>query len=137
MRRFARHPTDIPIEVTVSSKSPQRESDCCMTTVSRGGLSVEVDKKVTVGCRVNIGIPSVSPPYRGYGEVVWCRAKGDHFEVGVYFSDKKEAFRSRMVQQVCQIEHYKNMIFERDGRSINGEEAAAEWILKYAVDFAK
>ncbi|MFT7130982.1 MAG: Tfp pilus assembly protein PilZ [Gammaproteobacteria bacterium] len=137
MRRFVRHPTDIPIEVTISSMSEQRASGCCMTTVSQGGLSVEVDKKVSVGSRVNIGIPSVLPPYRGAGEVVWCHAKGDHFEVGVHFDDEQEAFRSRMVQQVCQIEHYKNMMFEREGRTINGEAAAAEWISKYAVDFAQ
>lgn len=135
MRHFVRHPTDIPIEVTVSAVSAQRESHCCMTTVSEGGLSVEVDRKLTAGCKVNIAIPSVSPPYHGAGEVVWCRANNDRFEIGVYFSDKEEAFRSRMVQQVCQIEHYKNMIFERDGRTINGEEAAAEWIAKYAANF--
>ncbi len=137
MRRFVRHPTDIPIDVTVSAISPQQESECCMTTVSQGGLSVEVEKKVKVGCRVDIDIPSVSPPYHGSGEVMWCKVKGDHFEVGVHFSGAEEAFRSRMVQQVCQIEHYKNMIFEKEGRSINGEEAAAEWISKYAVDFAQ
>lgn len=136
MRRFVRHPTDIPIDVTVSSIVPQRESDCSMTTVSQGGLSCDVEKQVKVGCKVDIDIPSVSPPYHGSGEVMWCREKGDHFEVGVNFTDEEEAFRSRMVQQVCQIEHYKNMVYEREGRLLDGDQAASEWIEKYAIEFA-
>jgi hypothetical protein len=42
-----------------------------------------------------------------------------------------------MVQQVCQIEHYKNIVYEREGRILDGNEAAAEWIQKHAADFAQ
>jgi len=136
MRRFVRHPTDIPIDVTVSSIKPQQESDCAMTSLSQGGLACDVAQPVKMGCKVNIDILSVSPPYHGVGEVVWCRSKGDHFEVGVNFTDVEEAFRSRMVQQVCQIEHYKNRVFEQEGRVLDGEQAAQEWIGKYAGEYA-
>ncbi|MFT5579524.1 MAG: hypothetical protein ACI9WS_002283 [Paraglaciecola psychrophila] len=137
MRRFVRHPTDIPIDVMVSSITPQHESDCAMTSLSQGGLSCDVDRPVKMGCKVSIGISSVSPPYQGVGEIVWCRPKADHFEVGVNFTDAEEAFRSRMVQQVCQIEHYKNAVFEKEGRVLGGEQAAQEWIEKYARGYAE
>ena len=137
MRRFVRHPTDIPIDVTVSSIKPVQESDCAMTSISQGGLSCEVDHPVKMGCKVNIHIPSVSPPYHGVGDVVWCRCEGDHFEVGVNFTDAEEAFRSRMVQQVCQIERYKRSVFEKEGRVLDGEQAAQEWIEKYAREYAE
>ncbi|WP_101760458.1 PilZ domain-containing protein [Oceanicoccus sp. KOV_DT_Chl] len=133
MRRFVRHPTDIPIAVTVTAAS----SGCSMTSVSQGGLSCEVATQVAVGSMVNVAIPSVSPPYYGNAEVMWCRQCGEHFEIGLQFTDQEEAFKARMVQQVCQIEHYKNMVFEREGRWMDGDEAAAEWIQKYAADFSQ
>jgi hypothetical protein len=107
-----------------------------MTTVSQGGLSCEVMSRVRVGCRVEIDIPSVSPAYHGRGEIMWCRQKGERYEIGVRFTDKEEAFKARMVQQVCQIEHYKNTVFEQEGRLLDGDEAAAEWIKKYAAEFS-
>ncbi|MEE8056705.1 MAG: PilZ domain-containing protein [Pseudomonadales bacterium] len=135
MRRFVRHPTDIPIDVNLAIDRPQPETSSHMTTVSRGGLSCEVTDKITVGCQVYIDIPSVSPAYHGTGEVMWCRSKEGHYEIGVRFTNKAEAYKSRMVQQVCQIEHYKNMVFEKEGRILDGDQAAAEWIEKYAAEF--
>lgn len=135
MRRFVRHPTDIPIEVRAQAVQPGSDEECFMTTVSQGGLSCEVAQQLEVGAVVDVDILSVSPPYHGHGEIMWCRVSGSHFEVGVRFTDKEEAFKSRMVQQVCQIEQYKNMVYQRDGRLLDGDEAAAEWIEKYAAEF--
>lgn len=135
MRRYVRHPTDIPIFVRAVETRPLSPPDCSMTSVSQGGFSCRVDNEISVGCRVDIDIPSVSPSYHGTGEVVWCKPRGRGFEIGVRFTDSEEAFKSRMVQQVCQIEHYKNLVFEREGRVIDGNQAASEWIDKYASYF--
>lgn len=135
MRRYVRHPTDIPIFVRAVEPTPDSRSDCAMTSVSQGGFSCRVDAEVHVGCFVNIDIPSVSPSYHGTGEVVWCKPNGMGFEIGVRFTDSEEAFKSRMVQQICQIEHYKNLVYEREGRILDGNEAASEWIEKYASHF--
>ena len=137
MRRYVRHPSDIPIDIEVCSEAQLRDTGGCLTTVSLGGMSCEVPFRVAVGSTVNIDIPSVSPPYRGVGEVVWCREKGEHFLLGVEFSDTEEAFKSRMVQQLCQIEDYKNRVLRKEGRVLDGDQAAAEWIAKYAVDFPR
>jgi hypothetical protein len=53
----------------------------------------------------------------------------------VEFIESKDAFRIRMVEQICHIEHYKNEIREKEGRLLNGREAALEWINKYAGSF--
>ncbi len=135
MRRFVRHPTDIPIRLEVAALQVDLDRDCQMTTVSQGGLSCEVAKAFPVGSLVDIDIPSICPAYHGRGEVVWCQPRGRHFEVGIRFTDREEAFKSRMVQQVCQIEHYKNLIFEREGRVLDGNQAAREWIDKFAARF--
>jgi Tfp pilus assembly protein PilZ len=135
MRRFARHPTDIPIDVRPAAKRPNTAESCLMTTISQGGLSCQIANCIDVGSIVDINILSVSPSYHGTGEVIWCRPVSGCFEVGVRFTSTEEAFKARMVQQVCQIEHYKNIVFEREGRALNGDQAATEWIEKYAAQF--
>lgn len=135
MRRFVRHPTDIPIIVRAAAARPAVTPDCAMTSVSQGGFSCTVDQFLEIGSFVDIDIPSVSPSYHGTGEVVWCKPVAHGFEIGVRFTDTTEAFKSRMVQQVCQIEHYKNLVYEREGRVLDGDQAASEWIEKYASYF--
>lgn len=135
MRRYVRHPTDIPIFVRAAEPSLVPRNDCAMTSVSQGGFSCRVDAELSVGCFVDIDIPSVSPSYHGTGEVVWCKPNDGGYEIGVRFVDSEEAFKSRMVQQICQIEHYKNLVYEREGRILDGNEAASEWIAKYAAQF--
>ena len=44
-------------------------------------------------------------------------------------------FRARMVEQVCHIEQYKHQVLKKEGRKLSGEEAALEWIQKYAPQF--
>lgn len=137
MRRFVRHPTDIPIAVVPIQSGQGPGPLCKMSDIGQGGFCCEIENYLEVGTEVHIDIPSISPEYHGRGEVVWCLEKRDCFEVGVSFTDVQEAYRSRMVQQVCQIEHYKNIVFEREGRVLDGNEAAAEWIKKHAEDFSQ
>tara|TARA_R110001592_G_scaffold59660_13_gene181124 strand:+ start:5431 stop:5568 length:138 start_codon:yes stop_codon:yes gene_type:complete len=40
-----------------------------------------------------------------------------------------------MVEQVCQIENYRREVKKREGRELDPEEAAVEWIAAYAEDF--
>lgn len=135
MRRFVRHPTDIPIIVQEAREQHLESADGALTSVSQGGLSCLVDTHFDVGCLVDIDIPSVSPAYHGTGEVVWCEFRSGRFEVGLRFIDTEEAFKSRMIQQICQIEHYKKTVFENEGRVLDGNQAAQEWIEKYASLF--
>lgn len=149
MRKYIRHPVDVPIQISLDFNGSKADGNavngsatlsaadvsCDMVDVSLGGIACDVKNCLAVGCKVRVDINTVSPEYHGLGQVVWCKPKNDSYEVGVCFLNQEEAFRSRMVQQVCQIEMYKNMVYEREGRVLDGEEAAAEWIQKYAADF--
>jgi c-di-GMP-binding flagellar brake protein YcgR len=134
MRQFTRHPTDIPISVTPCINKTAR-SRCDMIDVSVGGMACLVDQDFAIGSIVNVDIEAVTPVYHGQAEVIWCRPVRQRYEVGLRFVNTAEAYKSRMVQQVCQIEHYKNMIFEREGRLLDSNEAAYEWIAKHAERF--
>jgi hypothetical protein len=40
-----------------------------------------------------------------------------------------------MVEQICHIERYRNDVAQREGRQLTAEEAALEWISRYASSF--
>jgi hypothetical protein len=131
-RKYVRHPSDIPINVSsIGTEHPGQMQD-----LSLGGICCEVKHNIEIGTKIVINIPIVKPAYRGFGVVVWCRPEGDHYDIGIQFQEEAEAFKSRMIEQVCQIEHYKLQVQETEGRKLDGESAALEWIHKHAAEFA-
>ena len=49
--------------------------------------------------------------------------------------DEDTLFRARMVEQVCQIEHYRRLRERELGESLSIESVAQEWIAEHAADF--
>ncbi|HEX6012462.1 MAG TPA: PilZ domain-containing protein [Geminicoccaceae bacterium] len=134
MRQFIRHPATVPIEVSAGAAqdSALREA----MNVSLGGLAFQADQMMAPGGLVEVRIPLVRPPFAAWARVVWCRPGGRGFELGVAFLEAADAFRARMVEQVCHIEAYREAVHREEGRNLSGREAAAEWIAKHAADFA-
>ena len=133
MREYIRHPSNIPLEVKIADHA-ERQSEY-LNNVSLGGLSFHSAHKLEAGARITIRIPLLRDFIQVSGEVVWCNKLGDAYEVGVAFQDKEEAFRTRMVEQICHIEQYRNEVWQREHRQLTSEQAAAEWIKKYANTF--
>jgi hypothetical protein len=132
MRNYIRHPTSIPIQVKAGSHHFEQ---VMVTNLSAGGLSFFTDIPVKVGSLVDLMIPCVTPDYQGEGIIVWRRNQPPQgFEVGVRFANDDEYFRVRMVEQVCQIEEYRQQLADV-GRKLTTEEAAIEWIRRFAADF--
>ena len=131
MRQFVRNPSDIPIDLEIQSFEPKVFTGCEMTSISAGGLSCEIDTKAMIACKVRVSIASVSPPFSCAGEVTWCKPNDKAFEIGVRFIGSDEIITSRMVQQVCQIEHYKDIVFDREGTLLDGKQAAEQWMAKH------
>ncbi|HLM68693.1 MAG TPA: PilZ domain-containing protein [Longimicrobium sp.] len=133
-RRFIRHTADVPIEVRAVAGS-----DAVMqqgTNISEGGLAFVSDACLDQEGTIEVRIPEVDPPFEAQARVVWCRPEDDgRFLVGVQFLDAKDEFRARMVEQVCTIEKYRKDVLEQEGREISSQDAAAEWIQKYAGKF--
>ena len=133
MRQFIRHPTDIPIEVGARGQLAHAIHNTFNLSV--GGLEFPCDREFTPGAVVEIRIPFVHPPFEAEARVAWCNAREDSFELGVEFLDRDDAFLARMVEQVCHIENYKKEIYRTERRQLSSEEAAMEWIIKYASRF--
>ena len=135
MRKFIRHPSDIPIEYDLRDVIAHRSE--YLTNVGHGGLCFRSRCDIELGATINVRIPVCQPIFEARGVVVWCRKTEGYFEVGVSFSDVETEFGVRMVEQVCQIEHYKNEVLAREGRTMSGADAAAEWIEKNAAGFPR
>jgi hypothetical protein len=131
-RKFIRHPSDIPIEVDLESVVASRRE--YLQNISAGGLCFSSRVRLAPGTLIHVRIPLVRPTFECDGRVVWCEERETHYDVGAQFVQSSE-FRLRMVEQVCHIEHYKREVLVKDGRRLTSEEAAMEWIAKYAADF--
>ncbi len=132
-RRFIRHPTSIPIDYTVLGALPSRKRSV-MKDVSHGGLCFLSDHGVDPGEPIEVAILADSRAFEIKGEVTWCRRLEKHFEIGVRFRNEADEFAVRMVEQVCRIEAYRGEQAAK-GRALSGNEAAREWIQRYAPQF--
>ncbi len=132
-RAFIRHPGAVPIEVEADGAGPIPALH--MENVSRGGLCFCSPVPLEVGSVVRLRIPHVRPPFETDARVAWSRPSGDEHDVGVRFLTASDAFRARMVEQVCHIEAYRQRVRHEEGREIDGAQAAREWIERYAEDF--
>lgn len=132
MRSFIRHPTDIPLEVQHDQHPVDSRR---LRNVSHGGLCFRHLSRLAPGDTVKVRIASVSPPFEAASRVVWCQTEGDGFQVGIEFLDRQDLFRARMVEQVCQIETYRREMHDIHGRVLSSQEAAQEWISRFAGRF--
>lgn len=131
-RAFIRHPVDIPIEV----RRQGRKSRHGLRNLSAGGLAFSSDQPLAVDedVVVRIRVPEL---LKIRGHVVWCEPNGSRYEIGLAFASPTEAYKVRMVEQICRIEQYRRDVLRREGRDLSGEEAAAEWIARFAERYAQ
>ncbi len=137
IRKFIRHPADVPIQVTLDWVEDENDEtvDQTITNVSLGGLAFMSQQPLEVLQRVRVCIPLLRQDNHLVGNVVWCEKNGKSYEVGIEFEKSRDVFRLRMIEQICHIEHYRKEVERLEGRALSAQEAAGEWISKYAGDF--
>lgn len=144
MRQYIRHPSNIPINCKVSDTDKTHTNR--LIDVSLGGLCFMADSPFGCGTNIHINIPlgfsmeesaseGVADEFDGEGTVAWCRKDGGRYSIGVQFPDSKTQFGVRMVEQVCHIEHYRYDVLQIEGRSLTTDEAAKEWVDRFASEF--
>jgi len=131
--RLVRHPADIPIEV----KADRHLTHCAHKAFNLciKGVALRCDQSYVPGEFVEIRIPLVRPPFEAEARVIWCKTREGHFELGVEFLDQDDAYMARMVEQLCYIENYRKSMLRDEGRSLTSEQAAHEWVSKFASRF--
>ena len=133
MRKFIRHPLDVPIECRIQQDEEHKK--CCARNVSMGGLSFTHGTYIEPKSIIHIKIKISEPAFETDAIVIWCTKENGQYDIGVKFDSDATEFSVRMIEQICHIEHYKNEILKKRGKHLSSEEAASEWIKKYADDF--
>lgn len=130
MRTAIRHIATIPVEIYTGRKRHQTQGSLC--DISLGGLSFVFSLPLKKGMRVRVKIALVRPIFEGTAKVVWCTGQNSSYRVGIQFVNIKDTLRMRIVDQLCQIENYKDEVLQRQGRTLTSEEAAREWLGRLA-----
>lgn len=134
MRQFIRHPFSIPIE---ACQIGQQTSGQILPafSIGMGGLAFRHNTGLELGSVVRLRISYVDPEFESDARVVWRKDNGTESEMGVEFINPDDAYKARMVEQVCHIEDYRQKVLSKEGRNLTSEEAAVEWINNFAADF--
>ncbi|MGA6106572.1 PilZ domain-containing protein [Pseudomonas solani] len=134
MRRFLRHPSDLPVELVLRKHSflPRQR----LHNISLGGVACNSLRSFRKGTAIELRIPLLGDEARYAGIVAWCRKQPDDYLVGICFTDEETLFRARMVEQVCQIEVYRKQRELEAGEELPIERIAQEWIARHAAEFS-
>lgn len=132
-RKFIRHTVGVPLIVRRVDGSAARARQS--VNVSEGGLSFMSDDEIPIGTIIEVRLPDVDPPFEAQARVAWAMPEDDGWCTGVQFLEAADAFRVRMVEQVCAIERYRQEVEATEGRTLAPHEAAHEWITRYAGRF--
>lgn len=133
MRSFIRHPSDIPIDVSPDN-NPEGSPEM-LINISHGGLSFRSQASLLPGTIVDLRVNMPNRDTRVRARVVWSREADNGYDMGVEFMNSADLYTMRMVEQICHIEHYRRKVRLEQGRELDAEQAAMEWISKNASDF--
>lgn len=132
-REYIRHPANVPLDIVPQSTKEQLSLQ--LNNVSEGGLCFDSPVELHSNTVIKIKISSLKPVFKVNAVVQWCRKIKDHFEMGVRFLDQNDAFRVRMIEQVCHIGEYRQEAQLVSGHRMTWNRASREWIQKNGGSF--
>jgi len=128
-----RHPVDIPLEVKAIAVGAWQQG--VLDDSRCAELAFHFPMMIAVGALLSVRVPSVNAQTELRGQVIWLAQSVHGFVIGMSFQTEAEAFRMRMIEQLCHIEDYRQQVFDAEGRELNPEQAASEWIDHHAAAF--
>jgi hypothetical protein len=135
-RQFLRHPLDVPLRCTI--KSATDEDNAGLRNISDGGAAFFSQKKYRKGQSVELSFPVFKSTPVIRGKVIWTMTDKDspgQFVNGLKYADGRDRKVLRLVEQICHIMSYRVMQEHLTGKVMSADEAAREWISKYADSF--
>lgn len=123
----------MPVRFDLQGDLPDRRE--VLRNVSEGGVCFASDVEIAPGAAIRLTIPLLGEQVEADGVVAWCRAAAQAYEIGVRFLSPQDRFCVRMVEQLCYIEDYRAEVEREEGRLLSSEQAAQEWIERFAESF--
>ncbi|GIZ11770.1 PilZ domain-containing protein [Pseudomonas sp. NCCP-436] len=133
MRKFLRHPSDMPVELVVRKQS--LISGQRLHNISLGGGACNSPRRFRRGTAVELRVPLLGDQARCPGVIAWCKSQNGGYRVGIAFIDEDSLFRARMIEQICQIQRYHDQLERESGESHSIEQCARQWIATNAADY--
>ena len=137
-RGLMRHPTTMPVVCRGRGRSNPGQSN--LLNASFGGLSFVSDGLFAQGDTVDVSFPARQITERFSGVVVWSQdlagGHADRHAYGVRFCGAEMFRRVRLLEQICHIEAYRKVQASQHNRELSPNQAAEEWITRYAARFA-
>lgn len=128
--KFVAHPEDIPIHIEEVNSVQHSTLDLD----GFGGISYLCEKPYTAGQSIQIKLAEIDPDFCVVGRIFKCEKENGVFRIFIEFPKKEDCYCVRMIEQLSHIEHYRRQA-KQQGRRLSFNEAAAEWIKKFAASF--
>jgi len=130
---FIKHPDDQPISLR-RLKEPAYNFNAQRYRIA-GGVRFSVKESVKPGTFIEIETSIQGRMVSFQGRVIWIKELSDQSkQLGLVFDNAEEAYRARMIEQLCHIEHYLRSQ-NAEGRTLNARHAANEWINQFSPHF--
>ncbi|MCO4785551.1 PilZ domain-containing protein [Marinomonas atlantica] len=129
---FVAHPKDLPLDIQII----EDQSFPTVGTDRLGfvGITYLAPYAFHAGTSVRITLQEIDPHFCVAGRIVWCDKEQDEYRIAIEFPNNEDCYSVRMIEQLSQIEHYRRQA-KHQGRRLNYNEAAAEWIQQFAASF--
>lgn len=134
-RTNCRYNPDVPVEIELDLGGNFLVSKEALNNISADGMSFKFGFYIESGKRLKLNIPLGRAVFAIKAEVMWCHGVTDDFSIGVRFIEPSDIFKARIFNQICMIERYKVEVFLNEGRDLTFNEAAREWIERFAGNY--
>jgi hypothetical protein len=94
-------------------------------------MSFTANTKVDPGSSIYLGIPFHLKQFQVKATVMWCMDMDSHFELGARVDLESPETNARDFEILCDIEHYRNQVQEKEGRELSSVAAISEWFDKF------
>ena len=131
-QRFVAHTLFKPygIKLTpISSALPAASSPSLQT-----GIYCHWQHPFVEGQNLRLFVPNLTREAAADTQVIACQMNELGYQLMLAFIDEEQVFRFRMVEQLCHIHQYHQLLQHR-GRRLSLNEAAGEWIDRFAGSF--
>ena len=129
---FVAHPNELPLKLTAIED--QHFPPCNSERTGFAGITYLAPLAFDTGTCVQVTLEEIDPNFCVCGRVAWCKQEAEGYLIAIEFPTQEACYSVRMVEQLSQIEHYRRRA-KTEGRRLNYNEAAAEWIQKFAAQF--
>ena len=135
-RKYLRHPFGLPIRLAVPKDG--EDSITASQDISQGGLCFLWKAPLSRGRAIHITIPVKEKRFELDARVTWSHRDSKmpgFYRTGVQFTDPSSAFKAKLAEETLEILAYQKRVSRDLGHEVSVEEAAQEWIGKYAAGF--